>query len=241
MAGSASDAAPSTAASPTAAGQPPRGPVTRLGARRRRTWPTGRYRGAVRRGVGAGPPRRLDAVGLVEHDLAQPHGLRRHLDALVLAQELERLVERQRAVGHEAHEHLGGGGADVRELLLARGVDVEVVGARVLADDHALVDLLAGADEQRPALLEVHQRELRRAPAAVGDQRAGRPRAQLAGPRLPAVEDVVQQAGAARLGEELGAEADQAAGGDEVLHAHPAGAVVDHLLEARPCAARAAG
>ena len=43
---------------------------------------------------------------------------------------------------------------------------------------------------------------------------------------------MVQQAGAARLGEELGAEADQAAGGHEVVHPHPAGAVVDHLLQA---------
>ena len=51
-------------------------------------------------------------------------------------------------------------------------------------------------------------------------------------PGLVAVEDVVEDAGAARLGEELGAEADQAAGGDEVLEPHPAGAVVDHLLEA---------
>ena len=42
----------------------------------------------------------------------------------------------------------------------------------------------------------------------------------------------MQQAGAARLGEELGAEADQPAGGDEVVHPHPAGAVVDHLLQA---------
>ena len=67
---------------------------------------------------------------------------------------------------------------------------------------------------------------------AVGDQRAGRAGAQLAEPRLVAVEDVVQDAGAAGLGEELGAEADQAAGGDEVVHPHPAGAVVDHLLHA---------
>ena len=67
--------------------------------------------------------------------------------------------------------------------------------------------------------------------AAVGDERAGRPRAELAVPRLPAFEDVVEDAGAARLGQELGAEADQAARGDEVLHARPAGAVVDHLLQ----------
>ena len=39
-------------------------------------------------------------------------------------------------------------------------------------------------------------------------------------------------AGAAGLGEELGAEADQAARRDDELHAHPAGAVVGHLLHA---------
>ncbi len=36
--------------------------------------------------------------------------------------------------------------------------------------------------------------------------------------------------GPARLGEELGAEADQAARGDQELEPHPAGAVVDHVL-----------
>ena len=68
--------------------------------------------------------------------------------------------------------------------------------------------------------------------APVGDEAAGRPRAQLAVPRLPRLEDVVDDPGAARLGEELGAEADQPARGDEVLHARPAAAVVDHLLQA---------
>ena len=42
---------------------------------------------------------------------------------------------------------------------------------------------------------------------------------------------MVQEAGAAGLGEELGAEADQPAGGHQVLHPHPAGGVVDHLLQ----------
>ena len=73
------------------------------------------------------------------------------------------------------------------------GVDVEVVGARVLADDHPLVDLVAGPDEQRAALLQVEQREGGDRAAAVGDQRAGRPRAQLAVPRLLALEDVVER------------------------------------------------
>ena len=49
-------------------------------------------------------------------------------------------------------------------------------------------------------------------------------------PRLPRLEDVVHDPGAAGLGQELGAEADQPAGRHEVLHPRPAGAVVDHLL-----------
>ena len=44
---------------------------------------------------------------------------------------------------------VAGGGAHVGELLLLGRVDVHVVGAGVLADDHALVDLGAGPDEQR--------------------------------------------------------------------------------------------
>ena len=43
---------------------------------------------------------------------------------------------------------------------------------------------------------------------------------------------MVEQAGAPRLGDELGAEPDEPAGRDQVLHAHPAGAVVDDLLHA---------
>src|SRR5215207_8915111 len=41
----------------------------------------------------------------------------------------------------------------------------------------------------------------------------------------------MQNAAAARNREELGAEADQAASGDQVLHPHPSGRVIDHLLE----------
>ena len=74
------------------------------------------------------------------------------------------------------------------------------------------------------------QGEARGAPGAVGDQGPGGSGAQLAGPRLPALEHVVEQAGAAGLGEELGAEADQPASRGEVVEPHPAGRVVDHLL-----------
>jgi hypothetical protein len=117
-------------------------------------------------------------------------------------------------------------------MLLLDWVDVQVLLAGIFADDHPLVDRIAGLDEQGPALLQVEQRKRGHRPAPVRDQGAARPGAQLAVPRLPAVEDVVHQPGAAGLGEELGPEADQPASGDQVLHPHPAGAVVDHLLEA---------
>ena len=49
-------------------------------------------------------------------------------------------------------------------------------------------------------------------------------------PRLEALEDVMEDAGPARLGEELGAEPDQAAGGNDDVHPHPARSMVDERL-----------
>ena len=89
---------------------------------------------------------------------------------------------------------------------------------------------MRGPTKSDPRSWSADDRERRRLASAVGDEAAGRPGAQLAVPGLPAVEDVVQDPGAAGLGEELGAEADQAARRDEVLHPRPPGAVVDHLL-----------
>ena len=45
-------------------------------------------------------------------------------------------------------------------------------GRGVLADDHPLVDLDAGADEELAALLEVEQRVAGRVTASVGDEHA---------------------------------------------------------------------
>ena len=90
--------------------------------------------------------------------------------------------------------------------------------------DHALVDLVAGADEQRPALLEVVERELRRTPArSATSAPVGRVRSS---PAHGAQRSKTwwSSAGAARLGEELGAKADAGRGrGSRYDHAHPAG------------------
>jgi hypothetical protein len=46
-------------------------------------------------------------------------------------------------------------GADVGELLALEHVDDEVVAARMLADDHAGINLPAGLDHHRPAIFQV--------------------------------------------------------------------------------------
>src|SRR3989454_11676912 len=145
-------------------------------------------------------PGGLRAVLLREDRLAEPHVQRGHLDALVLPDELERLLEHERALGDQAGELLGRRLTDVRELLLLRGVHVDVLGTGVLTDDRALVDVLAGSDEQRPTFLEGEKGERRGHAGAVGHQRAGRAGAELAVPRLVPLEDVVELPGAARLG-----------------------------------------
>src|SRR5690606_18429579 len=77
----------------------------------------------------------------VQDDLADTHGLRGHLDALVLAAELQGLLQRELAGRDHVLRGVRGGRTHVGELLLLGDVHVHVVGAGVLADDHALVDL----------------------------------------------------------------------------------------------------
>ena len=127
---------------------------------------------------------------------------------------------------------LGGGGTNVGRLLLFRGVYVDVLRPGVLADDHTLVDFGAGADKQRPPLLQVDQGVGGTLAAAVRDKAAGGTGAQVAVPWLVPLEDVVQDAGAARFGQELCVKADKGARRDKVFLAHPASPVVDHLLKA---------
>src|SRR5690348_17238401 len=137
----------------------------------------------------------------VEDRLAEPDRGRGHLDALVLGAELKRLLQAEDPRRDQPLKFLTGGLADVGDLLLLGDVHVHVVAARVLADDHALVDLGARRDEQRAALLEVEHGVAGRRAGPVGDQRAGRPAPDDAGPRLVALEDVVRDPRAPCLGE----------------------------------------
>ena len=174
-------------------------------------------------GAGFGP-----LVG-IEFGLADAHNVWGDLQALVFAAELKLLLHRELRRRDQALQLVAGGRAHVGEVLFFGGVDVHVVGARVFADDHALVGVLARRDEHRAALLQVEQGVGGDDPLTVGDHRATLTGAQFAYPGLEVLEDLVHDALTAGLGEELGAEADKATGWDDELHAHPAGAVVDHV------------
>ena len=115
-------------------------------------------------------------------------------------------------------------------MLLFGDVDVHVVGTGVLADDHALVNLLGGFDKERHALLQRDHCEGRGGSRTVGDDRAVDAGDDFARPRLVAVRDRVGDARTAGDGEKFGAEADEPTRGDDELHAHPSGAVVAHPI-----------
>ena len=136
----------------------------------------------------------------------------------------------------QAHRLVRARGADVGQLLALERVHLEVVVAAVLADDHAAVDLLLRADEHAAAVLEPPERVGDRDAVLDRDQHAGA----AAGDRplvgRPAVEDAVQDAGAAGVGQELAVVADQAARRDVRDDAGLAGARglhLDHLGAAR--------
>src|SRR6266446_6665303 len=169
-------------------------------SRRSQAWPTSRSLDCA---TG------LEAPAAGESALAEAQGLRGDLEQLVFADPLQALLEVHDAGRGELDALVGRGRPHVGELLFLGDVDVEVVLAAVLADDPTLVDLLARAQEHHPAGLEIVDRVARRAAGPVGDQRPALAVGDIALPLVPAVEQVVEQARAAGIGEELRAISDE--------------------------------
>ena len=153
----------------------------------------------------------------------------RDLDELVFRNEFNRLLEVHEAGRGEAQSFVRRRGAHVGELLFADGVDVEIVVARVLTDDHAFVDFDAAADEKHATILHAEERVGGGGSRAVADQSAGETLRNLALVGHVAVEEGVHDDGAAGLRQHFGAQADDAAAGYAELHAHAARPVVVHL------------
>src|SRR6185503_18585775 len=130
-----------------------------------RTRPTSRTR------VGAG----LEAPASKQCFLSQAQRAGGDLQQLVVADPLETLLEAHDARRRQADPLVGGGRPHVRQLLFLRHVHVEVVLPDVLADDLALVDWVAGPDEEGAAGLEVVDRIAGRPALPVPHQRPGGP------------------------------------------------------------------
>src|SRR5689334_15148855 len=76
------------------------------------------------------------ALVWVEIELAQPDGLRRHLDQLVVLDPGQRSLQRHADRRRQLHRLVLAGGADVGELLALQDIDLEVVVTAMDADDH---------------------------------------------------------------------------------------------------------
>src|SRR6185312_6441990 len=157
-----------------------------------------------------GLDRALAVIG-VEEFLAQPDRFRSHLDQFIILDIGERLFQRHLDRRRQAHRFVLRGGADVGELLALENVDLEVVVARVLADDHALVDLPAGLDHHRAAVFQLEHGVSHRLALVVRNQHAVATALDVALVGRIAMEQAVHDRGATGIGEQFALVADQAA------------------------------
>jgi hypothetical protein len=154
--------------------------------------------------------------------------LRRDFHELVLADIGERLFQRHLDRRREDLRFVCAlGGADVGKLLALDDVELEVIAARVLANDHAGIDLGAVLDEHGSAVLQVEDGIGHSLAFAVRQQRAGVAAGDFAEMRRIGMEQAVHDGRAARVGQKFRLVADQAARRrveDDALAAHPRGA-----------------
>src|SRR5882757_1259820 len=132
-------------------------------------------------------------------------------------------------MGDEADGFVGAGGAHVGLLFFLGYIDVHVLLAGIFAEDHAFVDLNGGAYEELAALLDIPQRKRGGDTGAIGDQRTRGAQGHFAGIVHPAIKNRVNQRGAARVGKQLAAQADQSARRDFEIEAHAARIVIAHF------------
>ena len=132
---------------------------------------------------------------------------------------------------NEAQRVVTTGSAGVGQLLALAGVDGNILLLGGLADDHALIDGNAGADEQRAAALGVIQAVSNGLAGLTGHQSAHVAAAQLAAIGGVGVKHRGHNALALGVGQELVAVAEQAAGGHQEGQLGTGGAQRSHVEE----------
>lgn len=169
------------------------------------------------------------AFAELQNFFAQADGFGGDFDEFIVGNEFDGLFEAEFAMGNEANGFVGGRRAHVGELLFAGDVDFHVLFAGIFADDHAFVDVHGGADEKFAAFLQTPKGVRGGDARAIGDESAGGTQRHVSAVIDPTFKDGVNERGAARVGQKLAAEADEAARGDFEFEANAAGAVIAHL------------
>jgi hypothetical protein len=90
-----------------------------------------------------------------QQPLAQSDALWRHFDQFIIADILDSIVEAQDARRFQPDPFFRRRRTDVGQMLATTDIHLQVTLADVLSDDHTLVDLGAGRDKERAALLRL--------------------------------------------------------------------------------------
>ena len=158
------------------------------------------------------------AVGLVEEDFAEAHGVGCDLDVLVALDVLKSLLEREDGGRGEVDCVVGAFGAHIGEFLTLADVDDDVALACVLTYDLAGVDFVAGVNKELAVVLEFVEGVGVGCAAFECYERAVDALVDVAFPGFEAEESVCHDGFAGGGSHEVGAQTDDAAGGDfEVL------------------------
>src|SRR3989338_3171031 len=171
---------------------------------------------------------------LLENLLPQTDRLRRHLYQFIVADQLDSVFQSHLQMGCDQDIFVAAGGPDIGQFLLFADIDVEVVVARVLADDHAFVYADSRSDEESPPLLEMEDSVGGRHALAVRHHGAVVAGLDRPVPGSPAVEQRVHDSRAPRIGEKARAESDQPSRWHGKLEANAAGPAVNHLGHLAP-------
>jgi hypothetical protein len=185
-------------------------------------------------------PQLFDTLALVvvQDTLAQPDVLGGDLDQLVLVDELKRGFQREGQGWREKELLVGGGGADVGQLLGLGRVDYDVVAARVQAHHLAAVDRHARRQQQGSAFLQVEEGVGVGLAGVLRDQHTTGPALERSCVGAVVGKVMVEDAGAARVGEKLRAITDEPTRGNDVFQTHAAFARRPHVLHAAPAPAQ---
>src|SRR6202030_1646717 len=172
----------------------------------------------------------LGALLGVENFFAETDRFRRHFDVFIVGDEFDGFFKRHFARRDQANGFVSGGRAHVRLLFFFGDVHRHVFFAGVFAEDHAFVNFNPGTDEHFAAFLNPPDRVSDGNAGAISYESTRRTHGHIAGIISPAFENGMDQSGAARVGEKLAAQSDQASRWDAELHAHAAGMMVHHFF-----------